>query len=200
MDGRKKKDTRREAILDAALEEFSSKGYAVARMEDIARRAKVAKGTLYIHFKDKEGLFNGLITSVLSEAHAHTPEVLEDASLSLRDKLLRIYQPVMEGGRDSKIARVIRLVCAEGLHSPALVVPYYRTMLEPILELHRENLRRPPHPGEPAPHPSLSAFPQLLAFPLFHGIIWQGLYGAASDLDAASMYRAYLDMILPETA
>ena len=67
---RKKTEARREAILDAALEEFAAKGYAGARMEDIARRAGVAKGTLYLHFGDKEGLFNGLAESAFAPMHS----------------------------------------------------------------------------------------------------------------------------------
>ena len=75
---RKKTEARREAILDAALEEFAAKGYAGARMEDIARRAGVAKGTLYLHFGDKEGLFNGLAESAFAPMHALAKEILDD--------------------------------------------------------------------------------------------------------------------------
>ena len=52
---------RREAILDAALEEFSARGFAAARLDDVARRAGVAKGTIYLYFADKEALFQELI-------------------------------------------------------------------------------------------------------------------------------------------
>ena len=52
---------RRNAILDAALEEFSARGFAAARLDDVARRAGVAKGTIYLHFEDKEALFQELI-------------------------------------------------------------------------------------------------------------------------------------------
>src|SRR4051812_37338833 len=48
---------RREAILAAALDEFSARGFAAARLDDVARRAGVAKGTIYVHFRDKETLF-----------------------------------------------------------------------------------------------------------------------------------------------
>ena len=47
---------RRDAILDAALDEFSARGFAAARLDDVAKRAGVAKGTIYLHFKDKESL------------------------------------------------------------------------------------------------------------------------------------------------
>jgi AcrR family transcriptional regulator len=48
---------RRNAILAAALEEFSARGYAATRLDDVARRAGVAKGTIYLHFPDTETLF-----------------------------------------------------------------------------------------------------------------------------------------------
>src|SRR5262245_61281885 len=52
---------RRSAILDAALDEFSARGFAAARLDDVAKRAGVAKGTIYLHFADKESLFQELI-------------------------------------------------------------------------------------------------------------------------------------------
>ena len=52
---------RREAIVAAALDVFVEKGFAAARMEDIARWAGVAKGTIYLHFSDKEALFEAIV-------------------------------------------------------------------------------------------------------------------------------------------
>ena len=75
---RKKTEARREAILDAALEEFAAKGYAGARMEDIARRAGGAKGTLYLHFGDKEGLFRAIAEPVVDQFKAMFRRVQED--------------------------------------------------------------------------------------------------------------------------
>ena len=58
----KKCAARRTAILDAALEEFSRQGFAAARMEDIARRARVSKGSLYLYFPHlKKPSFRGVI-------------------------------------------------------------------------------------------------------------------------------------------
>src|SRR5262245_18696772 len=57
---------RRAAILEAALDEFSARGFAAARLDDVAQRAGVAKGTIYLHFKDKEALFQELVRTMLS--------------------------------------------------------------------------------------------------------------------------------------
>ena len=128
---RKKTEARREAILDAALEEFAAKGYAGARMEDIARRAGVAKGTLYLHFGDKEGLFNGLAESAFAPMHALAKEILDDKTPTLREKLLRFCGPMLDEQGCSRTARIIRLVWAEGLHNPKLVAPFYHGLVAP---------------------------------------------------------------------
>src|SRR5437762_6697473 len=52
---------RRAAIIEAALEEFIARGFTATRIDDVAKRAGVAKGTIYLHFKDKESMFEELI-------------------------------------------------------------------------------------------------------------------------------------------
>src|SRR5450830_1495904 len=64
--GRKARSAgRRDAILAAALEEFSVRGFEATRLDDVAKRAGVAKGTIYLHFKDKEALFEELIRTAI---------------------------------------------------------------------------------------------------------------------------------------
>jgi AcrR family transcriptional regulator len=59
----KRSIARRNVILAAALEEFSARGYEAARLDDVARRAGIAKGTIYLYFSDKEALFQELVRS-----------------------------------------------------------------------------------------------------------------------------------------
>ena len=56
---------RRETILAAALDEFSARGFAATRLDDVAQRAGVAKGTIYLYFRDKESLFQELVRAML---------------------------------------------------------------------------------------------------------------------------------------
>src|SRR5215212_1998270 len=56
---------RRHSILEAALDEFSARGFAAARLDDVAQRAGVAKGTIYVHFRDKESLFEEIVRAYL---------------------------------------------------------------------------------------------------------------------------------------
>src|SRR6184192_311620 len=57
---------RRGAIIEAAMDEFIARGFAATRLDDVAQRAGVAKGTIYLHFKDKEALFEELVRTMLS--------------------------------------------------------------------------------------------------------------------------------------
>src|SRR5471032_594875 len=57
---------RRDAILTAALEEFSASGFEATRLDDVAKCADVAKGTIYLYFRDKETLFQELIRAMLT--------------------------------------------------------------------------------------------------------------------------------------
>src|SRR5262245_19030548 len=56
---------RRAAIVDAAMQEFIARGFAATRLDDIAKRAGVAKGTIYLHFNDKESMFEELIRTAI---------------------------------------------------------------------------------------------------------------------------------------
>ena len=75
---------RRDAILDAALDEFSARGFAAARLEDVAKRAGVAKGTIYLYFADKESLFQELIRSMMAPVVGTIESAFADRSAAAR--------------------------------------------------------------------------------------------------------------------
>src|SRR6266849_6435545 len=80
---------RRDAILAAALEQFSACGFAAARLEDVAQRAGVGKGTIYLHFRDKQALFQELVTTMLVPFIANI-EALPPVGLPIRVVLERL--------------------------------------------------------------------------------------------------------------
>ena len=186
-----KNQAKRESILQAALDIFSAKGFAAARVEDIARAAGVGKGTIYLHFTDKDHIFAALVEDVLTPVHKASIAVLEDNSLSLRERLWRMAQPFVENNGISRLSKTIRLVQAEGLHNPHLVRHYRENIVHTSAEL-EQRMR------EHGMAEELCAFPQLLIGPLLYGITWQGLLGDRAPLDIAAMYRTHLDRMLGE--
>ena len=85
---------RRQAIIEAAMEEFISRGFAATRLDDIARRAGVAKGTIYLHFKDKESMFEELIRTAIVPLVCRM-QAPPPAGASVRDLVEARREPVV---------------------------------------------------------------------------------------------------------
>ena len=185
---------RREAILSAALDEFSASGFAAARLEDVAKRAGVAKGTIYLYFADKEALFQDLARSMLLPLVGQV-EDLADVDIpfpALADGLVEVMVREVLGTRRKDI---IRLVISEGTRFPALAEFYHREVLSKLFAGLRKVLRRAVDRGE-LRHKALVEFPQLLGAPLLVAVIWNSVFGHLQPLDARAMLKAHLDILL----
>jgi AcrR family transcriptional regulator len=184
---------RREAILEAALDEFSARGFAAARLEDVAKRAGIAKGTIYLYFTDKEALFQDLVRFQIGPVMRAFETVLA-SPLPLKgliDQAIDIFAREVFGTRRKQ---VLRLVISEGPRFPALAEFYYREVLGPMLKAVRARLQRAREHGEIADD-SLIRFPQLLGAATVMAVVWQGLFDRFEPLDARAMVRAYFDRL-----
>ena len=184
---------RREAILSAALEEFSACGFEATRLDDVAKRAGVAKGTIYLYFRDKESLFQELIRAMLTPL-VGTIEAMGAVDLPvgvLADRIVDLFvREVFETRRKD----VIRLMISEGRRFPKLAEFYYREVLSRIIASMREVLRRAAARGE-VPE-GLAEFPQIIAAPGLVAIIWSGLFERFEPLDVRKMMKTYIDLLL----
>lgn len=187
-----RKGKRREAILAAALDEFSAEGFAAARLDDVAKRAGVAKGTIYLYFRDKEALFQELVRSLLTPV-VGSIEALRDADIPMRvmaDRLVDLFVNEIFGTRRRD---VIRLMITEGRRFPKLAEFYHREVLSRIMTAMRVLLGRAAARGEVSP--SVAKFPQLLAAPGLVAVVWAGLFDKYEPLDVRAMMRAHVDLI-----
>jgi len=187
---------RREAILAAALDEFSARGFAAARLDDVARRAGVAKGTIYLYFRDKEALFQELVRSVISPLIARFETTVE-IDLPARVVAERIVDLFVREVYGTRRKDVIRLIITEGSRFPKLAEFYYREVISRVIAAVRALLRRAVERGEVAAD-ALMRFPQLLVAPGLVAIIWSGLFDRFEPLDVAALMRTHLDLLFGE--
>src|SRR5450631_270647 len=115
---------RRGAILTAALDEFSARGFEAARLDDVAKRAGVAKGTIYLYFRDKESLFQELIRAMLTPL-VGTIEALGAADVPINVLAERLVDVFVREVYETRRKDVIRLMIAEGRRFPKLAEFYY---------------------------------------------------------------------------
>lgn len=184
---------RRDAILAAALEEFSARGFEATRLDDVASRAKIAKGTIYLYFRDKETLFQELIRAMLTPL-VGTIETLVHADVPLAVLADRLVDVFVREVYETRRKDVVRLMITEGRRFPKIAEFYYREVLSHIMAAVRGIIRRAAARGEvPA---ELIDFPQILVAPGLVAIIWSGLFERFEPLDVRAMMKTHVALVL----
>ena len=187
---------RRQAIIDAAFDEFIDRGYSATRLDDVASRAGVAKGTIYLHFKDKQALFEELVRTALVPLIgrlASPPAVGGSIRAALENFAENFVNEVVTTRRGA----IVRLIMAEGPRFPDLADFYYREVVSRGLAGMRALIELAIQRGEIKQH-GLKDFPQIVVAPAMVAVIWQGLFGRHAPLDATAMLRVHLDLIFGE--
>jgi AcrR family transcriptional regulator len=183
---------RREAILAAALDEFSLHGFEAARLDEVARRAGVAKGTIYLYFQGKESLFQELVREMLTPV-VGTIEAMGEVDLPARALAERIADFFVREVYETRRRDVIRLMIAEGPRFPQLAEFYYREVLSRIIAAMRALLARAAARGDvPA---ALVEFPQIVAAPAMVAVVWSGLFERFEPLDVRAMMQTHIELL-----
>jgi AcrR family transcriptional regulator len=187
---------RRAAIIEAAMDEFIARGFAATRLDDIAKRAGVAKGTLYLHFKDKESMFEELIRTAIVPliGRMHAPPPIGG---SVRDAVEGFARAFIQEVASTRRGDIVRLIVAEGPRFPSIADFYYREVVSRGLAGMRALIELGVARGE-IKQKELARFPQIMVAPALIAVIWQSLFGRHAPLDAIEMFRVHLDLIFGE--
>ena len=120
---------RRGAIIAAAMDEFIARGFAATRLDDVAKRAGVAKGTIYLHFKDKESMFEELIRTAIVPMISRLWGTPPQPGASVRDMMEGFAKTFIEEVATTRRGDLVRLIVAEGPRFPAVADFYYREVV-----------------------------------------------------------------------
>jgi AcrR family transcriptional regulator len=190
---REQKLHRQEEILAAAFEVFAAHGYEAARIDDVARQAGIAKGTIYLYFPDKEHLFRAMVRSLVQKRFDAVAESFQGtAEQLLRELLSRMYSQVV---RNEKVRSIVRLLIAESGRFPQLTEIYHREIIAPGMKAVRHVLMRGIASGAFEKTAAVE-FPQLLAAPGVLAIVWRVLHGERHRLDLDAYSKAHLEFVL----
>lgn len=186
---------RSDAIIGAAMEEFAENGYAGARLDDVAARAGVSKGLVYVYFETKEALFKAAVRRLLIPRFESLIADIEGSPLStaeiLRGPLLRF----MQGLPKSRLKVLMRLLIAEGPRHPDLTAFYHDEVISRGIAFLRRLIERGIARGEVKPN-ALAEFPQLLIAPMLVAVVWSMLFERHAHLDTDRMLEAHIENIV----
>ena len=131
----RRKEARPQELLDAALELFGEKGFAATRTDDVAERAGVSKGTLYLYYPSKEELLKAVISQRLSSEIAAGAAQAESFEGSTAELLTQVLTAWWQGVFDSPTSAVFKIVITEVRNFPDIGEFYEREVAQPGKQL-----------------------------------------------------------------
>jgi AcrR family transcriptional regulator len=193
----RRKDARPQELLAAAIDLFVERGFASTRLEDVARRAGVSKGTLYLYFENKEELFKAVVRTsivpVIGDAESSVAEFDGHSADLLRNVLMAWWERIGA----NKVSGIIKLVTAEAGNFPELATFYQDEVINRGTRMISSMLERGVSRGEFRAI-NVPQMTQVLIAPMLMLVTWRHSIGPCerAALQPLAFLDAFLDMAL----
>ena len=192
----RRKAERPAEILDAAFEEFVTHGYSATRLEDVAKRAGVTKGTIYFYFETKERVFDEMIRHVSGSLFPQIGGVAAKLEGSYAERLRALIVCVYGRIAEDRVAReTLRFLISEGARFPDLVDRHYEEFMRPVIEQFHTLIEAGVAAGEFRASPAIG-FTELIMSPALLLSVWSLLFGDRRRIDFATFVDANFDLLM----
>jgi AcrR family transcriptional regulator len=190
-------DDRPREICAAALEVFAEKGFAAAKLDEIARRAGVSKGTLYLYFKDKEDLFRAVVRSAIAPNIEAVTSTISSIDAPFPDVIRMLLAAFAEREARLPIGAVAKMVVGESRNFPELARVWHDEVASRAIGAIAAFIERAQQRGEVRTgDPRLHAFS--LMGPMVLGALWRTTLVPAGGqpLDLVALAKQHAETVL----
>jgi AcrR family transcriptional regulator len=193
----RRKDARPEEIIAAALDLFVERGFATTRLDDVAARAGVSKGTLYLYFENKEDLFKAVVRGNVVPVLQHGETLVESFPGSSTELVTQLVRGWWDMTGSTKIAGIPKLIIAEAGNFPDLAKFYYDEVILRALSMFRRVLQRGIDAGE-FREVDVEHLVHVALAPLVMLAVWGHSFACCEHekLQPEGYLDSYLDMLL----
>jgi AcrR family transcriptional regulator len=191
---RRRKEARPGEIIEAGLAEFGARGFEATRMEDVARRAGIAKGTVFRYFPGKEALFEAAIRSRVRPVFDQLGEILDRHEGPVAPLLVALVGRIHARLAGSDLSVLIRIIIAEGPRFPAILETYHRESIARGRAVLERVVARGVARGEFRAG-ALAELPMVLISPAVMAAIWQMTFGRLDPITPERFLAAHLELI-----
>jgi len=194
---RRRKSARPEEILAAALDVFTDRGFAATKLEDVARRAGVTKGTIYLYYENKEALFKALVRQTIVPVIAQGEALAHSFTGSARDLFEQLVREYFRLVGDTALSGIPRLMIAEAGNFPELARFYYEEVVTRGHRLMAGVLERGIKAGE-FRRVNVAVATKLAMAPLMHAVVARKAFAACmpEGFDVAKYLDTHIDLYL----
>lgn len=184
-------------IIDAALECFVAKGFMATRLDEVAQRAGVSKGTLYLYFDNKEALFKAVVETLVVPEIDQTEQQIQAFDGSASELISQLVEQWWESVGESQLCGLPKLIIAEAGNFPELASFYVEHVIGRVRRLIAQLISRGVEAGEFKPCEPAYVARLLLAPLVFAAIYQQSLLPYDSEPFEVSAYlKNHLDIFL----
>jgi AcrR family transcriptional regulator len=193
----RRKDARPHELIEAALDLFVQHGYAATRLEDVAAKAGVSKGTLYLYFGSKEELFKAVVQSNVVPLIAQAEQLMEHFAGTCEELFRAMVMGWWAAIGDSKASGLPKLVVSEAQNFPEVARWYHDTVIARGTRVTEMLIRRGIERGEFRDVDVDQAVHVVMA-PLLMFAIMRHSFGAClpSDTDPVRYLECAIDLTL----
>lgn len=195
----RRKEARPRELLDAALALFVEKGFTATRAEEVAARAGVSKGTLFLYFQSKEDLFKAVIRENIGSLFPAWNEELDTFKGNCTEMVKYAMNAWWERVGNTAASGIAKLVISEAQNFPDVAAFYQADVVAPGTHLLQRILQRGVDSGEFRAMDTNSAVYALIA-PMIFLMMWKHSMGAcaasANIIDPQKFIHMQVDMLL----
>jgi AcrR family transcriptional regulator len=191
---RRRKEDRPQEITEAALHAFAENGYAATRVEEVARRAGVSKGLLYLYFKTKEELFKAVVRSFVVPKIDELTALIDSDGMSSEEFLRGPFLEFAKTLPGSPVGILVRLMIAEGPKHPDLLQFYWDNVISRGLAALNLLIERGVENGE-FRKTVINELPHLFVMPVLFSVIFKLLFEKQS-LDTHQLIETQVNLLV----
>jgi len=147
----RRKDARPSEIIEAAIAIFAERGFGAARLEDVARRAGVAKGTVFVYFPTKDDLFRAVAQTVLTSHLERLQGAAADLDRPIAELVPMLLMQAAAVIGEGRLPAMMRLLVSESRQFPDLARVWHDEVVSKVLGLLTMAIERAQARGEIKP-------------------------------------------------
>lgn len=181
-------------ILDAAFEEFVAKGFTATRVEDIAERIGVTKGTVYVYFPTKDDLFTAMLDHIavsFGELLAEVKALKGSCQERLHALILLFYDHAV---KERRTRELMRFVVSENTRFPQVFDMHYEQFIKPLLDQIQQVIDEGTATGEFRKGPAANA--GVIASPIQAMIVQHLIFNGRQPIDLDTHIEGHLDLVM----
>jgi AcrR family transcriptional regulator len=193
----RRKEARPSEIVAAALDVFVERGFAAARVEEVAHRAGITKGTLYLYFDSKAALFKAVVRETIVAALARASATVDRHTGSAAELFAQLLHETWQVMGSDRLSGLPKLVLSEARNFPEVAQFWYEEVVRPGHDLFGRVLRRGIERGE-FRRVDVKLAVRLALAPLLHALVWQHSlqYCVSEPFDVEKYVDTHIDTFL----